>query len=60
MYVGHMVISLLIVKLFNTGDKLIKCVLLAEAQHRRLHSAFGWVRPNCLVLLVSSYTKVIK
>ena len=20
----------------------IKCVLLAEAQHRRLHSAFGW------------------
>ncbi len=26
--------------------KLIKCVLLAEAQHRRLHSAFEWVWAN--------------
>ncbi len=24
----------------------IKRVLLAEAQHRRLHSAFGWVRAH--------------
>ena len=37
-----------------TGNtKSIKHVLLAEAQHRRLHSAFGWVRPNCLVLRMS-------
>ncbi len=27
-------------------------MLLAEAQHRRLHGAFGWFRPNCLVLVV--------
>ena len=31
---------------------LIKRVLLAEAQHRRLHSAFGGVEPNCLVLMM--------
>ena len=28
-------------------------MLLAEAQHRRLHSAFVWVRQNCLVLAIS-------
>ncbi len=26
--------------------KIIKCVLLAEVQHRRLHGAFWWVWPN--------------
>ncbi len=26
-------------------------MLLAEAQHRRLHSAFVWVRQNCLILV---------
>ncbi len=40
------------------GEIKIKRVLLAEAQHRRLHSAFGWVRPNCLVLVVSLHVKV--
>ncbi len=32
---------------------IIKHVLLAEAQHRRLRSAFVWVRQNCLVLVIS-------
>ncbi len=27
-------------------------MLLAEAQHWRLRSAFGWVRLNCLVLVI--------
>ncbi len=35
----------------NIGQQMkIKRVLLAEAQHQRLHSAFGWVRPKCLLL----------
>ncbi len=35
--------------------KAIKHVLLAEAQHRRLRSAFGWVRLNCLVLVITLF-----
>ncbi len=30
-------------------------MLLAEAQHWRLRSAFGWVRLNCLVLMITLF-----
>ncbi len=38
--------------LYGGKSRIIKRVLLAEAQHRRLRSSFGWGRPNCLVLMM--------
>ena len=39
--------------LINWCQAIIKRVLLAEAQHRRLHSAFGWIIPKMFWCLSS-------
>ncbi len=42
-----------------TNEQRIKCVLLAEAQHRRLQSAFWW-HDQTLVLVISKHDSLFE